>query len=505
MHPLPDTLHALETALGETVAAAEAVSGLDDEDLLTVMATAARMIRRAEAVLVECTGQVQDRSAAASLDGRLTTRMGCRSVSELVQRATLVSKLTVTGYERAARGVHQQVAVSSGEKLPAPFPGMRAALIDGAVGVDGVVAVLAPLSHLAMTAGRAAHLAADEELAASARGVGVDAAPPATAEELRAFAQVWAVFLDQDGTEPRDAAVMRTRGVTLGVARDGVIPVRGNLLPEVAAQLQRIFDALLNPKLDGPRFTPTDTTDGDGMDAGHAGAGHWEGKGADPRFDEDAPADPGSVGLREGVLRDQADLRTRAQKQHDALATALSVAARSGELPTLGGAAPTLVVSVRAADLAAGTGYAHLDGTDQPVPIGVARHTACDGVVQRVLMDDHGRIVSIGTLDRVFNHHQRKAITLRDGGCIIPGCHIPAAWCEIHHVTDHALGGPTHTDNGVLLCWHHHRTLNTNGWNIRMHHGTPHVRGPSWCDPSGHWRPTTTSPTQLHDRINRKQ
>ncbi|MGC5225502.1 DUF222 domain-containing protein, partial [Micromonospora sp. DT81.3] len=143
----------------------------------------------------------------------------------------------------------------------------------------------------------------------------------------------WAVFLDQDGTEPRDAAVMRTRGVTLGIARDGVIPVRGNLLPEVAAQLQRIFDCQLNPKLDGPRFTPTDTEPADGDDAG------------------------------ERVLRDQADLRTRAQKQHDALATALSVAARSGELSTLGGAAPTLVVSVRAADLAAGTGYAHLDGT----------------------------------------------------------------------------------------------------------------------------------------------
>ena len=89
-------------------------------------------------------------------------------------------------------------------------------------------------------------------------------------------------------------------------------------------------------------------------------------------------------------------MRTRAQKQHDALATALSVAARSGELPTLGGAAPTLVVSVRAADLAAGTGYAHLDGADLPVPIGVARHTGCDGVVQRVAMDDTGRIVSIG-------------------------------------------------------------------------------------------------------------
>ena len=205
------------------------------------------------------------------------------------------------------------------------------------------------------------------------------------------------------------------------------------------------------------------------------------------------------------MLRDQADMRTRAQKQHDALATALTVAARSGELPTVGGAAPTLVVAVRAEDLVSGRGYAQSEGSDEPISIAAARHTACDGAVQRVISDRAGRIVGIHTLDRVFNHHQRKAITLRDGGCVIPGCRVPAGWCEIHHVTDHARGGPTHTDNGVLLCWHHHRTLDTNGWAIRMDHGVPHVRGPAWWDPNQRWRPTTTSPTRMLDRLIRRQ
>ena len=51
-----------------------------------------------------------------------------------------------------------------------------------------------------------------------------------------------------------------------------------------------------------------------------------------------------------------ADQRKQTQKQHDALAVLLSAAAASGALPTLGGAAPTLVVSVREEDLANGRG-----------------------------------------------------------------------------------------------------------------------------------------------------
>ncbi|MDR2323326.1 MAG: HNH endonuclease, partial [Microbacterium sp.] len=144
---------------------------------------------------------------------------------------------------------------------------------------------------------------------------------------------------------------------------------------------------------------------------------------------------------------------------------------------------------------------ARLEGTGWDVPVSVARHTACAGGVQRVLFDERGQIVSIGTTARVFTAVQRRAIVLRDRECVIPGCHVPATWCEIHHVHEHARGGPTHTSNGVALCWHHHRTLETSGWQIRMRHGAPEIRGPHWWDPHRGWhRPRAHHGTPRHAR-----
>ena len=122
----------------------------------------------------------------------------------------------------------------------------------------------------------------------------------------------------------------------------------------------------------------------------------------------------------------------------------------------------------------------------------VAAHTACTGAIQRVLFDE-GRIIGITTTDRVFTAHQRRAIVLRDKECLIPGCHVSASWCEFHHVVENARGGPTHTDNGVPLCWWHHRSLDTSGWEIRMVNGIPQIRGPAWWDPHQLWR--TPRPT----------
>lgn len=121
-----------------------------------------------------------------------------------------------------------------------------------------------------------------------------------------------------------------------------------------------------------------------------------------------------------------------------------------------------------------------------------------------MITDDRGRIVAIETSDRVFNHFQRKAIGLRDGGCVIPGCHVGVSWCEVHHVHEHSAGGPTRTDNGVLLCWFHHRTLDTSGWKIRMNRGIPEVRGPAWWDGSGTWHPVTSSPIRMRERHARR-
>ncbi len=291
----------------------------------------------------EAVAQVLERDDLRPHPDRVTTRHGCRNAVELVQRATRVSARTASDVIATAKAVGRHVAISTGELVPAEFPRMRDALRDGQVGVDGVVGVVG--AFRGCLAGRVALLAADEELAAAARGEGVDGAPPASADELRACAQVWAAYLDQDGAEPAESRALRKRGFTVGRrGHDGLVPVRGNLMPEVAAQLQLGFDSVLNPRVDDV---------------------------PGPCFVESAPTD------RDEPIESDADERTHAQKQHDALAVLLTVAAASGSLPTLGGAAPTLVVSVREQDLAHGRGYAHMPGDDEPISLAAARHIAC--------------------------------------------------------------------------------------------------------------------------------
>jgi len=53
----------------------------------------------------------------------------------------------------------------------------------------------------------------------------------------------------------------------------------------------------------------------------------------------------------------------------------------------------------------------------------------------------------------------------------------------------------------VLLCWFHHRTIDTGGWQIRMIGGVPHVKGPYWWDAASKWRPVTKSPARRRDQI----
>jgi len=230
----------LAAAVEEAFVSGTARSGSDDE-LLAVLGVAARIGRRAEALQIESAGEIDFRSSVQPRDERLTTRFGCRSASELVQRVTRISSQSASDLVKSGRAVVREVAPSSGETLPAGYPAMREALASGHVGVDGLLAVVGPLARVAHAAGRTAHLAADEELAAAARGEGVDAEPPACANDLRAFATVWAMYLDQDGAEPRERVAMRKRGFSMGVCRDNLVPIRGNLLPEAAGQLQLVL------------------------------------------------------------------------------------------------------------------------------------------------------------------------------------------------------------------------------------------------------------------------
>ncbi len=84
---------------------------------------------------------------------------------------------------------------------------------------------------------------------------------------------------------------------------------------------------------------------------------------------------------------------------------------------------------------------------------------------------------------------RRRALTVRDGGCVFPGCNAPAAWCDAHHVNHFEDGGPTDLNNLALLCRHHHGITHRTGWTMKIAPPPDDESPPShfiWTTPDGH-------------------
>ena len=77
------------------------------------------------------------------------------------------------------------------------------------------------------------------------------------------------------------------------------------------------------------------------------------------------------------------------------------------------------------------------------------KQALCAGGFQEIVFGPNNEVLTLSTEKRFFTRAQRRAIAARDGGCTIPGCTIPAAWCEVHHVIPWHLGGKTNIDNGA--------------------------------------------------------
>jgi hypothetical protein len=81
---------------------------------------------------------------------------------------------------------------------------------------------------------------------------------------------------------------------------------------------------------------------------------------------------------------------------------------------------------------------------------------ACDAAVGRVVMRGRSEVLDVGRRTRVVGRALHRAIELRDGRCVFPGCDAPLHWCDVHHLVHGANGGETNLDNCVLLCRRHH-------------------------------------------------
>ena len=207
------------------------------------------------------------------------------------------------------------------------------------------------------------------------------------------------------------------------------------------------------------------------------------------RFDLDAIGGEKVQAALESIVqanRPAGDTRTRAQQLGDAFVQLADNALASGNLPFLRTVKPHVVVTIDIDDFAdphTGPGAA-TTGFGARISAARARWLACDGNITRIVIGPDGQPLDIGRDKRVFPPHIRRALDIRDKGCVFAGCHAPTHWCDAHHVLEWNLDdGPTSVDNGALLCESHH---------TKVHHGFTIDR-----QPDGRWRTWRPDGTEI--------
>ncbi len=107
----------------------DTLAGLSDAKRAEALAGFGEISRLADAGIVE---------TVATADTEFGHRFGCRGMNEMLRRAALVDASVATRIIRAADAVQRETSLVSGERMPARWPAMREALLDGAVGVAGL-------------------------------------------------------------------------------------------------------------------------------------------------------------------------------------------------------------------------------------------------------------------------------------------------------------------------------------------------------------------------------
>lgn len=447
-HPATDTDEAIAGAIAllESVVHAGAPGRLSGARFLSRVPRIERLGRLVDSLRVSHAADAAERmmSPVDSLGAA-----GYSTPQQAIAQVAGVSEAEAARRIRLGRRIATGVSMTGAPVAPR-FPSVAAAVEAGHLGVESAEIVTRQLEAVACRVDRTVLHEAEAGLVELASGTHVRS--PLSADLVKDQVAVFVLAIDPDGAEPTEQYAKRSRSLTFGrETPEGMIPVKGLLMAEVGTQFERLVSAHVR-----------------------------------------------RVSFVDDVADEQvaAEDRSPAQRRHDTLADILSAASRVNDAPEIAGSAPAVIVTVTQEALDARRGVGFLDGHVTPVSVQAVERLIDSRGMQLVTMNQAGRILSLGSTQRCFTASQRRAITARDGGCVIPGCTTPAGWCEVHHVIPWRSGGRTHTDNGVLLCWGHHQRIDSGPWRLSMPDGVPHVRGPGipeWT-PAGRSRVRTPLP-----------
>ncbi|MDH6182113.1 hypothetical protein M2152_002295 [Microbacteriaceae bacterium SG_E_30_P1] len=434
---LTDVAERARAVASELMAAAAASH---PDDVLAAIAEVESVGRLVDAARISAIASVAENSDLAG-------DLGFASPTDAVATTARISTSAARSRVRVAAAIRRDRSMV-GAELEAKRPVLAQAITLGQVGVDAAMVIVRELDDVARRVDKAQQAAAEEVMVALATGVDVETAtllPPVSVDYLTIELRQIISAIDPDGARPREERALRMRKLHIGrVTSDGGCPVGGYLMPEIAEQI-RAFD---------------------------------EASRRSPRFTSDEEIDASTVGTA-------IDDRTPGQRMHDSLAALVIAGSEAQDAPTLNGSPVTVIVTVDAKDLNApeietrdGDPIGTMAGPDLPVSRAeVLRYM--DSAGYRVVTLDHGRIVSVSSQQRCFPFSHRLAVAARDGyRCFVPGCTAPRTALQMHHVVPYRAGGATHADNAILLCYWHHRIVDTGPWKYRISKGVPQVRGP---------------------------
>jgi hypothetical protein len=427
----------VDGVLAERVAAvATAVDALLAEDLTAAsdeaVLAAAGVVESARRRLAAF-----DLPLVAELDRRpVVGRELAPSVAAFLAGLVNVSPRESRQRARQARALGSRQAIS-GEVLPPLRPALAEARRSGTVNQEHIEVVLRTLHRLPSTM--------PTPVVDEAEAFLTDWATRVCPAALRPIAARLLATLDPDGRLTDAADQHRRRCLQLVPLGDGMHRLTGDLDPAGAALASTVLNALPAPR----------------------------------------PTEAGGP-----------DERTAAQRRHDALVVVFKQALRAGELPQSGGVPATvLITSDRRSDqLSCGQGLAETS-TGQQLTIAEALRLAGQAELALLFADATGRPLNLYRSRRIGSPSQTLALIARDKGCTFPGCTMPPAWTEKHHVVPWRNGGLTNLDNLVLVCDYHHDHHLREGWRIEMRRGLPHWLPPAWKDPeqkpirNHHFRP----------------
>jgi len=157
------------------------------------------------------------------------------------------------------------------------------------------------------------------------------------------------------------------------------------------------------------------------------------------------------------------DMRSPAQRQHDALNALVRGQLGDPKLGLHNGLPVTVIVSTTLQELTAGNGRA-VTGGGTLLPMRDVIRMARHAYHYLAVFDEHSsRPLYLGRSRRIATPDQRIVLHAKDRGCTHPGCDAPGYWSEVHHIDEWASGGSTNADRLTFACAPHHKLLEK-GW-----------------------------------------